>query len=181
MFDVGFDVSSPQAVTAVACVGGVLLLLSRLWVPHAAPLIAAWRGHKVSVLMEDIEKDPLEYMAQVSAGFVVPVVIIDTEGLVRIFNGPAEELTGWRSEEIVGASISLLMPEPHKGFHHHYVTKYLEERDAGERPALSGAGRIIDLLHREGRKIPCRIFVTEYRNGTRGFWAWLHPLQSEEN
>lgn len=172
---IGLDISSPQGQLAAAGAIVISLMTAPWWAKHVAPLIAAFKGHKVPAVEECDPSASIAGLSRMAAGFLVPVVGIDTSGIIQIFNAEAEALTGWRREEIIGSPVSLLMGDAHGRHHQGYVEDYLEDRQRGTRPALLGAERIIDVRHRDGHTIICSIAVTEYSNGWSGFWGWFKP------
>ena len=52
------------------------------------------------------------------------IITIDDEGIVESVNSAAEKLFGYRPDEIVGQSVSLLMPAPYQDAHDEYLASY---------------------------------------------------------
>jgi len=53
------------------------------------------------------------------------IITISAEGIVEIFNPGAEDIFGYKSFEVMGKNISMLMPEPDKSQHDSYLQKFL--------------------------------------------------------
>ncbi len=62
-------------------------------------------------------------------------IIINTEGVVELFNPAAEIMFGYASSEVLGKNIKTLMPEPDRSHHDGYIKNYID----------SGIGRIIGI------------------------------------
>ena len=83
------------------------------------------------------------------------IIIIDAGGTVRLFNGAAEQLLGWKADEVIGRNISMLMPVPHRGAHDGYLKRYLETGVA----TIIGAGREVEAVRKDGSLVPIRLAV----------------------
>jgi len=68
------------------------------------------------------------------------IVIIDHRGAVQQFSCSAEQLFGYRREEVLGQNVSLLMPEPMRTAHDEYRSRYTATRE----PHIIGRGREVD-------------------------------------
>lgn len=56
------------------------------------------------------------------------VVTIDESHRILFFNRAAEEMFGYKKEEVLGQDLSLIIPKPHKERHREYVRRYVETR-----------------------------------------------------
>jgi len=86
-----------------------------------------------------------EFRALLTAA-VDAIVIIDHRGVIQTFNRAAEELFGYPASEALGANVSILMPEPHRGEHDGYMQRYLESGEAH----IVGIGREVDARRKDG-------------------------------
>ena len=97
------------------------------------------------------------------------IVVIDDHALIRIFNGAAERMFGYSSEEAVGQNVNLLMPSPWREEHDAHVRRYLE---TGERRVI-GVGREAQGLRKDGTTFPAHIAVSEVDLGNRRLFAGI--------
>ena len=105
------------------------------------------------------------------------LVTIDAKGTVRSANPALERLLGYRSDEIIGRNVSMLMPEPHRSGHDSYLARYLRTGEA----RMIGIGREIEGLHKDGRRIPLELSVSEYVvRGERLFLGLLRDISERK-
>jgi PAS domain S-box-containing protein len=86
---------------------------------------------------------------------------ISTEGIIRIFNPAAEAIFGFKSQEVVGKNISMLMPEPDRSKHDSYIQNYL---DTGEGKII-GFGRQVTGLRSNGKEFPMQLHIGKMEIG----------------
>ncbi len=89
------------------------------------------------------------------------IVTIDGLGLVRSFNAAAERIFGYRSDEILGRPISLLMPEDRREA---YVARLLA-RMRGEILGTGAGGEEFLARRKDGSVFPMELTVGEVRLG----------------
>ena len=92
----------------------------------------------------------------VLAAVLDPIVTMDEEGVIQFASDSIETLLGWPPEELVGRSMNVLMPAPHRGRHGGYVARY---RQTGTAHIL-GRPRTLDAQHRDGTTIPVELCVS---------------------
>lgn len=95
------------------------------------------------------------------------MIVIDERGIMQSFSAAAIRLFGWSPEEAIGRNVSILMPEPFRSEHDHYVGRYLE---TGERRII-GIGRIVVGQRRDGSTFPMELAVGEARVGEGRFFT----------
>ncbi|MEF8794387.1 PAS domain S-box protein [Thiohalorhabdus sp.] len=85
------------------------------------------------------------------------IITADDQGIIRSFNQAAEDMFGYGSAEVIGANLSLLMPEPYSSQHDGYIRRYEE---TGEERII-GMGREAWGLHRDGTTFPMELTVAD--------------------
>src|SRR5262249_72329 len=101
------------------------------------------------------------------------IVVIDSHGLIEVFNRSAKGMFGYSASEIVGKSINLLMPSPYKEEHDGYIANYVR---TGKKKII-GIGREVVGRRRDGSTFPMHLSVGEMRIGSEPhFTGILHDL-----
>jgi two-component system sensor kinase FixL len=85
------------------------------------------------------------------------IVLIDRRGHIEAFNPAAERLFGYAAAEVIGRTVSMLMPEPYAAEHEHYLRRYSM---TGERHII-GVGREVTAMRRDGSTFPAHLSVAE--------------------
>ncbi len=83
------------------------------------------------------------------------IVVIDQHGCIESVNPATEKMFGYRTEQLLGHNVSMLMPDPHRSFHDTYLTRYLE---TGENRVI-GIGRETEGQHSDGTAFPIELSV----------------------
>ncbi|MCX6968401.1 MAG: PAS domain S-box protein, partial [Verrucomicrobia bacterium] len=110
------------------------------------------------------------------------IIIIDERGTIEAVNHATEDLFGYRTEEMIGQNVKMLMPSPYREEHDHYLENY---RRTGIKKII-GIGREVRALHKNGSIFPIRLAVSEMRIGNRRmFTGQVHDItarkQAEES
>ena len=84
------------------------------------------------------------------------MVIVDGHGHIKLVNAQAERVFGYRRQELIGQSISELIPKRLRGQHRHHVKDYV--RDAVARP-MGGQLELYG-LRRDGSEFPIEISLS---------------------
>lgn len=85
------------------------------------------------------------------------IITIDQGGTILTANPAALRLFGHPIEEMIGANVRMLMPEPDRSNHDGYLTRYLA---SGERRII-GIGRTVQGQRRDGSLFPMELSVGE--------------------
>ncbi|SMO63415.1 hypothetical protein SAMN06265218_107140 [Fodinibius sediminis] len=88
---------------------------------------------------------------------VEAVISINSRGIIQNFNKSAEKMFGYDSEEVIGKSLKILMPSPHKEQHEQYINNYLETGDQ----KVIGSGREERARRKDGTIFPMELSVSE--------------------
>lgn len=96
-------------------------------------------------------------------------VVIDVEGRIQSFNGSAVRQFGYEPDEVIGANVSMLMPEPYRGHHDAYLMRYLT---TGEKRII-GSDRVVVGRRKDGSTFPMKLAVGEVRRGDRIYFTGI--------
>ncbi len=83
------------------------------------------------------------------------LVVIGRDGLIESFNPAAEKIFGYRSDEVIGENVSILMPKPYRGEHDGYIESYVETGEA----KIIGIGREVTGRRKDGSIFPMDLAV----------------------
>ncbi len=85
------------------------------------------------------------------------IITIDDRGTVRTFNKAAEDLFQYKSSEVIGENVKMLMPQPYRREHDDYIDNY---HQTGERKII-GIGREVTGKRKDGSTFPMYLAVSE--------------------
>ena len=97
------------------------------------------------------------------------IVTIDRTGRIQQWSSGAQNIFGYRPDEVVGADVTILMPEPHRSGHADFIGSYLKNRDA----KIIGMGREVTAIRKDGTEFPVELAVSEVRNGDEVFFTGI--------
>lgn len=118
-----------------------------------------------------------EFRALLNAA-VDAIVVIDERGRISVFNPAAEKLFGYRASDVAGEPVTMLMPEPHRSEHEHYVQRYLQTGEA----RIIGTGREVEGRRANGDVFPIYLAVGEAVDGNRRhFVGIIRDLSSQRD
>jgi PAS domain S-box-containing protein len=97
------------------------------------------------------------------------IVTIDRTGRIQQWSSGAQNIFGYRPYEVVGADVTILMPESHRSGHADSIGSYLKNRDA----KIIGMGREVTAIRKDGTEFPVELAVSEVRNGDEVFFTGI--------
>ena len=101
------------------------------------------------------------------------IIVIDAEGIVESFNTGAETMFGYQADEVIGHSVSLLIPSPHRERHDDYLRQYYK---TGQSKIL-GVEREFEAQRKNGSTFPMALRVNEMKEeGTHRFIGVIHDI-----
>jgi two-component system sensor kinase FixL len=83
------------------------------------------------------------------------IVVIDHRGRMQSVNGATSRTFGYRTDELLGENVSVLMAEPDRGRHDEYLARHLETGHT----RIIGIGREVTARRRDGSVFPVRLSV----------------------
>lgn len=104
------------------------------------------------------------------------VFLTDADGIVKMMNPGAERLFGYRAREVIGQSISLLIPEPHVSQSEQGWKSHAQTREA----KIFRHRREVEGLRKNGRRFPMQLSLVEFSaGGEQAFVNIAHDLTWE--
>jgi two-component system sensor kinase FixL len=101
------------------------------------------------------------------------IIVIDGRGLVELFSVAAERMFGYAASEIVGLSMTALVPGPHQGKHGQYIAA---SRETGV-PKNIGGGREVMGRRKDGSTFPLFLSIGEMSvGGERKFTVIIRDI-----
>ena len=97
------------------------------------------------------------------------IITVDEQGIVESFNPAAAQIFDYRSEEVVGHNVSMLMPEPYRSRHDSYMAEYLTTRQG----KIIGVGRELEGQRKDGTVFPIHLAVSEIILGDRHIFTGI--------
>ncbi len=105
------------------------------------------------------------------------MIVIDARGIIQSFSSAAERLFGYRSPEVLGNNVKMLMPSPQRRDHDGYLDRYMR---TGERRII-GIGRIVVGERKDGSTFPMELAVGEMRvKNQRLFSGFIRDLTERQ-
>ncbi|MEJ6007459.1 PAS domain S-box protein [Paucibacter sp. AS339] len=105
------------------------------------------------------------------------VISIDAQGLMISFSQAASEIFGYAPDEVLGRNVSMLMPEPHRSHHDHYLALYAKGGEA----RMIGRPRELEGLRKDGSLFPMLLSVSELtREGRSSFVGLVRDISSRQ-
>ncbi|WP_067549374.1 PAS domain-containing protein [Nocardia crassostreae] len=98
---------------------------------------------------------PVDYAAAVVASTPDAVVVLDAEGIVRLWNGGAERIFGYTAAEAIGRSLDLIIPEKQRAAH------WAGYRNSVRTGLTRYGDRLLNVpaLHRDGHRLSVEFSV----------------------
>ncbi len=97
------------------------------------------------------------------------IITINEAGRVESFNRAAERIFGYRADEVIGRSVSMLMPPPENEHHDGYVAHYLQ---TGQSKGI-GRARERQGRRKDGTVFALEVAVSEVRYGDRRLFVGI--------
>ena len=106
------------------------------------------------------EESELSYHAIID-NLLYGIITINDKAEITNFNKAAEKIFGYRSDEVIGHNVNMLMPEPYHREHDGYINNYLKTGEA----KIIGTYREIIGKRKDGMTFPLELQVNEIKLG----------------
>ena len=117
--------------------------------------------------------DSEERLRAILATAVEGIITIDERGIIESLNPAAERIFGYRSAEVIGQNVSVLMPSPYQEAHDGYLANYLRTGHA----KIIGIGREVVGRRKDGSVFPMSLAVSEVKLANkRLFTGFVHDV-----
>lgn len=104
-----------------------------------------------------------------------PMIVINGEGRMLVFNDAASKVFGYTEEETLGQNVKMLMPPQTAELHDGFLSHYLQ---TGEARIIGTAGREVLAQHKDGSLIPMLLSVSNSSAGDDiTFTGCIHDLR----
>ena len=113
------------------------------------------------------EKKALMELKAIFENAVDALITIDKQGVIQSVNHACEIMFGYKSDEMVGHNIKMLMPEHYSKQHDNYLDHYHKTHE----PKVIGFRREVEGKRKNGEIFPIDLSVSEINMGTSVFYS----------
>ncbi len=118
---------------------------------------------------EDKLRESETHLSTIVNTMVDGVLTIDVKGIVNSFNPAAERIFGYKSDEVIGNNINMLMPEPERSQHDDCIKNYLETGVT----KIIGCNKEVRGQHKKSTIFPLDLAVSEMWLGDQRQFAGI--------
>eukprot|EP01097_Dermamoeba_algensis_P009747 TRINITY_DN6992_c0_g1_i1.p1 TRINITY_DN6992_c0_g1~~TRINITY_DN6992_c0_g1_i1.p1 ORF type:complete len:587 (+),score=120.13 TRINITY_DN6992_c0_g1_i1:144-1763(+) len=126
----------------------------------------------------DVSKSAVESSYFILDNLLDLAIVIDEKGIIQFANKECLKVLGYKSPQVVGRNVKMLMPSPFADEHDGYLKNYLTTGAA----KVIGTGRDVVAVARDGSIIPVHLSLSETKNDNSGriFTGILRKLSEEK-
>lgn len=170
-----------KTVLAAVHSGAVHKFLAKPWsnqelVEHIDAALAQLGKSSVSLPACSLSSSPnsSDIPLQIILDTVVDgIVTIDQQGVILSVNTAVEAIFGHTPQELIGRNVSVLMPEPYRSQHNHYLAQFSHP---GNKGILGNQRRLVG-LRKNGEVFPIELTVREMEiQGERQFLGMIRDI-----
>ncbi len=107
--------------------------------------------------------NPTQLLTAIMESVTEGIITIDERGIIEMVNPAAERMFGYSPGELVRKNIEVLVPEPHRGRHDEFLSRFLET-GATKTP---GPVRETEACRKDGSVFPVSVAVSRFEIGGR--------------
>jgi two-component system, LuxR family, sensor kinase FixL len=126
-------------------------------------------GEQQTRRLTDMAEDQAPRLQSIVNAIPDAIITISRDGFIDFFNPAAEQMFGYRADEVIGQNVKILMPSPYREQHDGYLSRYLT---TGEKRIL-GVGRVVVGKRKDGSTFPMELAVGEASMAGRPVFAGL--------
>lgn len=97
-------------------------------------------------------------LSSIIASAMDGIITVDTDERITLFNAAAEEMFGYRSTDILGQPLEMLIPEQFRDHHHAYIQTFGNSDTATRH---MGHQRVVSARHANGHEFPIEASISQ--------------------
>jgi methyl-accepting chemotaxis protein len=142
---------------------------TKLWVNLALSRVKSGSKVYYTAFVKDVsaEREARETTRQILDQALDAVVSINDQNIVTYFNRSAEQLWGYRSDEVVGQNVKMLVPKEFRANHDTFVNA---NRTTGQ-DKIVGTSRDVEIERKDGERIWANLSLSKVRAGEKIFYT----------
>lgn len=130
----------------------------------------------IKMPLENIPKQQQQFLNTIINNMMQGVVIVDTKGVIKSFNGRAENIFLYSAAEIIEQNANILMPNPKEHASQNSIEEYLTKNSARH----VGISRDVFGRKKTGKIFPMNLSITETTLGKDIFYIALILDRTEQ-
>ena len=117
----------------------------------------------------ELEKSQLQLQSIIHS-VMDGIITINEVGEIQGFNPAAEQIFGYTQQEILGANVKVLMPEPGRSEHEAHIERYLHTRQSR---ILGVRGREVKAVRKNGEEFSMELSISKMLLGGQSYFIGI--------
>ena len=160
------EIRRPFVITGLVAFGTTILVI----------FLASRLFFRVSRPIEHIIDKQAETFRTLAETAQEGIILASTSGTIEFVNPAAEQIFGYKPEELIGASLKCLMPKETSLAHDGYMQRYLQTGF----PRIIGSGRQLVAKRKDGTRFPIYLSIGDIRTSHARLFAGVIMDISEQ-